>query len=64
MQIGKRAMTVLLGVAVSATLVGAGLTGCDLDTEDRYTRSDSTDSGPRGAKSLTGPGGVGISDRP
>lgn len=64
MQIGKRTMTVLLGVAVSATLVGAGLTGCNLDTEDRYTRADSSDSGPRGASSLTGPGGIQIPDRP
>jgi hypothetical protein len=57
-------MTVLLGVAVSATLIGAGLTGCNLDTEERYTQADSTDSGPRGASSLTGPGDIRIPDRP
>lgn len=64
MQIGKRAMTVLLGVAVSATLIGAGLTGCDLETENSYTRSDSTDSGQTGTESITGPGGVRIPEQP
>lgn len=55
MQIGKRAMTVLLGVAVSATLLGATLTGCNLDTDQRYEQQASTDSGPRGSTSLIGP---------
>lgn len=64
MQIRKRTMTVLLGVAVSVTLIGAGLTGCDLDTRERYTQSDSSDTGPRGASNLTGPGGVQLPDTP
>lgn len=55
MQIGKRAMTALLGVSVSVTLLGASLTGCNLDTDQRFEQQDSTDSGPRGTSSLTGP---------
>lgn len=67
MRIGKRATTVLLGVAVSVTLVGGVLTGCDLDTTQNYSQNDSVPGQPGGSSSLTGPErstGVQLPDTP
>lgn len=56
MPIGKRTLTALTAVALCTSLVGGVLTGCNLDTEDRYNRTqDSTGTNNPATSSLMAP---------
>lgn len=47
MPTGKRALTGLMGLALSVTLAGGVLAGCDLDTSQNYDQlPDSTQDNP------------------
>lgn len=55
MPIGKRALTALMGLAVCATLAGGVLTGCDLDTTERYEQEPDTSNNNPATSSLLAP---------
>lgn len=56
MPIGKRTLTALTAVALCTSLAGGILTGCNLDTGERYNRNqDSTGTNDPATSSLMAP---------